>query len=263
MKTPDRFFLTPPIQKEGDESHICFEDVSFSYFGVRNDLEKISFSLPRGASLGIIGATGSGKSTLIKLLLRFYEAGEGEIRINGRPLSSYDRATLCAMFGVVLQNDFLFADTVEENISFGRSLSREAVERAARLAQAEDFIKATEDGYGHMLSPKGTNLSGGQRQRLLIARALAANPEILILDDASSALDYKTDAALRQALSSSLKGTTTITVAQRVSSVKGCDLILVLDEGRIIGKGRHEELLACCAEYREISESQMGGAFVE
>ena len=263
MNTPDRFFVTPPEKKEDDDSHICFDGVSFSYFGVRNDLEEISFSLSRGESLGIIGATGSGKSTLIKLLLRFYEVNAGEIRINGRPLTSYDRASLCAMFGVVLQNDFLFADTVEENISFGRSLSREAVERAARLAQAEDFIKATEDGYGHMLSPKGTNLSGGQRQRLLIARALAADPEILILDDASSALDYKTDAALRQALARELGNTTTITVAQRVSSVKGCDLILVLDEGRIIGAGRHEELLKSCAEYREISESQMGGAFVE
>ena len=263
MTIPDRFFVTPPTQRDGDDSHICFDGVSFSYFGVRNDLERISFSLRRGGSLGVIGATGSGKSTLIKLLLRFYEPDEGEIRINGRPLTSYDRASLSEMLGTVLQNDFLFADTVEENICFGRALSHEAVERAARMAQAEEFIKATEDGYGHMLAPKGTNLSGGQRQRLLIARALAGKPEILILDDASSALDYKTDAALRQALAEELKETTVITVAQRVSSVKGCDLILVLDEGRVIGMGRHEQLLASCPEYREISDSQMGGAFVE
>ena len=263
METPDRFFVTPSEPIEGDDAHVCFEKVSFSYFGKQNDLENVSFSLPRGGSLGIIGATGSGKSTLIKLLLRFYESDEGEIRINGRSVRSYTRAELSSMFGVVLQNDFLFADTVEENISFGRGLTEEAVVRAARIAQALEFIEATEDGYQHQLSPKGTNLSGGQRQRLLIARAIAANPAILILDDASSALDYKTDANLRQALARELTNTTLITVAQRVSSVKGCDLILVLDEGRVIGKGRHEELLESCPEYREISESQMGGAFVE
>lgn len=167
------------------------------------------------------------------------------------------------MFGVALQNDFLYADTIEENIRFGRDISDEQIRRAAKIAQAHDFISAMPDGYGHMISSKGTNLSGGQRQRILIARAIAADPGILILDDSSSALDYKTDASLRQALKESMSASTVITVAQRVSSVKNCDLIIVLDEGRIIGRGTHEELMEKCAEYRQISDSQMGGAFLD
>lgn len=167
------------------------------------------------------------------------------------------------MFGVALQNDFLYADTIEENIRFGRDISDEQIRRAAKIAQAHDFISAMPDGYGHMISSKGTNLSGGQRQRILIARAIAADPGILILDDSSSALDYKTDASLRQALKESMSASTVITVAQRVSSVKNCDLIIVLDEGRIIGRGTHEELMENCAEYRQISDSQMGGAFLD
>ena len=264
LDTPDSFTVTPD---EGfakkDAPHIEIKNVCFSYFGKRPDLDDISISIPRGSSLGIIGATGSGKTTLIKLLIRFYEAGSGEISISGRPITSYTRSELTSLFGTALQNDFLMADTVKENISFGRDLSDEDVERAARIAQAHDFISALSDGYMHMLSPKGTNLSGGQRQRILIARALAAHPEILILDDSSSALDYKTDAALRRALADELSDTTLITVAQRVSSVKSCDNIIVLDEGRIIGAGTHEELLLICPEYKEISDSQMGGAFVD
>ena len=243
--------------------HIAFREVSFSYAGKHDHLRKISFSLPRGGRLGIIGATGSGKSTLIRLLLRFYDASEGCVEINGRSVSTYDPATLSAMFGVALQNDFLYADTIAENIRFGRDISDEAIFRAARIAQAQDFITAFPDGYGHMLAQKGTNLSGGQKQRLLIARAIAADPEILILDDSSSALDYKTDASLRQALSRELGDTTVITVAQRVSSVKDCDLILVLEEGEVIGQGTHGSLLEGCSVYKEISDSQMGGAFVE
>ena len=245
------------------DAHVLFENVSFSYTGAHKHLEGISFSLPRGGSLGVIGATGSGKSTLVKLLLRFYDVGEGRILIDGRDLRSIPHDELSAMFGVALQNDFLYADTVEENIRFGRDLSFEEIKRAAEIAQADGFITAFPDGYGHMLSQKGTNVSGGQKQRLLIARSLAAKPEILVLDDSSSALDYKTDANLREALSTHLADTTIITVAQRVSSVKGCDLILVLEDGEVIGQGRHEELLENCPAYREISDSQMGGAFVE
>ncbi len=262
IDTPDAYTVEE-CEKSDTDTHLSMEGVSFSYLGKQNNLESVSFSLRRGESLGIIGATGSGKTTLIRLLLRFYEADSGEIKINGRSIKSYTREELSSMMGVALQNDFLYADTIEENIKFGRDISSEAVVRAAKIAQAHDFITANKDGYGYMLSPKGTNLSGGQRQRLLIARAIASSPEILILDDSSSALDYKTDANLRRALSESLSDSTVITVAQRVSSVKGCDLILVLDEGRVIGAGRHEELLECCPEYREISDSQMGGAFVE
>jgi ATP-binding cassette subfamily B protein len=167
------------------------------------------------------------------------------------------------MFGVVLQNDFIYADTIEENIRFGRAIPREEIEWAATVAQAHDFITSFADGYAHAVSTGGTNLSGGQRQRVLLSRALAAKPQILILDDASSALDYKTDANLRLALADALPSSTVITVAQRVSSVKDCDLILVLEEGAIIGCGKHEQLLATCPEYKEISDSQMGGAFLD
>lgn len=244
-------------------NHIEFDDVSFSYLGRKSNLEHISFSLPKGGWLGIIGATGSGKSTVVKLLLRFYDVTSGAIRINGRDIRTIPKQELYTMFGTAMQFDFLYADTVEENIKFGRTLTHEQVEQAAHTAQAHDFITGFADGYEHLLSQKGTNISGGQKQRLLIARAVAADPEILILDDSSSALDYKTDAALRQALAQRMKDTTVVTVAQRVSSIKNCDLILVLDEGKIIGAGDHEHLLATCTEYAEISQSQMGGAFVE
>lgn len=250
----------PPVT--GD-AHICFDDVTFTYPTKKtHNLEHITFSLKRGDWLGIIGATGSGKSTLIKLLLRFYDVDEGAVRIDGRDIRTIPREELSARFGTAMQFDFLYADTIDENIRFGRPLTQEQIQQAARTAQAHDFIAARPEGYEYMLAQKGTNLSGGQKQRLLIARALAANPEILILDDSSSALDYKTDAALRRALAEQVTDCTVITVAQRVSSIKDCDLILVLDEGRIIGMGDHDHLLATCPEYQQISQSQMGGAFV-
>lgn len=244
-------------------AHIIFDNVSFSYKGKRNNLENISFAIPKGGSLGIIGATGSGKSTLIRLLLRFYDTDKGSVYINGENIRTIPKDKLYAMFGSALQADFLYADTIEENIRFGRDISHEDVVRATKIAQAEPFITSMKDGYQHMLSPHGTNISGGQKQRVLISRALAARPEILILDDSSSALDYKTDAALRRALAENMQDTTVVTVAQRVSSVKDCDLILVLNEGKIIGMGNHDYLLENCEEYREISDSQMGGAFVD
>lgn len=245
------------------DAHVSFENVSFSYLGKRDNIKNVSFSLKRGETLGIIGATGSGKSTMLRLLMRFYDASSGTIRIGGRDVRSYSSDELSAMFGLVLQNDFLYADTIEENIRFGRDIDDEAIVAATKIAQAYDFITSFPDGFQHRVSTGGTNLSGGQRQRLLISRAIAGKPEILILDDSSSALDYKTDAELRKALSASLPDSTIITVAQRVSSVKNCDLILVIDEGEIIGCGKHEHLLDTCAEYREISESQMGGAFLD
>ena len=248
-----------------DESkpHIEFKNVSFSYNGKHNQLDDISFSLKRGQRLGIIGSTGSGKSTIVKLLLNFYRQNEGSIRISGYDIESIPSESFSKMFGVALQNGFLFADTIEENIKFGRNISHGDVVFAAEISQADSFINDFPDGYEHILSQKGTNLSGGQKQRILIARAIAASPEILILDDSSSALDYKTDANLRAALATELGDTTLITVAQRVSSVKDSDLILVLDEGKIIGAGKHDDLMQNCTEYREISESQMGGAIVE
>lgn len=249
---------------QGDDSyHISFENVCFSYLGKKNNLTDISFKLKKGDTLGIIGATGSGKSTVLRLLMRFYDADSGTVRINGRDVRSYTKEELTSMFGVVFQNDFLYADTIMENIRFGRDISDEDIENATKTAQAYDFISSFSDGFAHSVSTGGTNLSGGQRQRLLISRAIAGRPEILILDDSSSALDYKTDASLRQALSLSLPDSTVITVAQRVSSVKGCDLILVINDGVIIGSGKHDELMESCPEYKEISDSQMGGAFLD
>ncbi len=241
------------------EEFLTFENVSFSYNKVQNDLHGISFSLKKGETLGIIGPTGSGKSTILKLLLRFYDPDQGEIRLKGEKLSSIPPEILHTRFGVAFQNDFLFADTIRENIDFGRGLSDEAVVRAARTAQA-DFIAEKEGGMKSRLAIRGSNLSGGQRQRLLIARALAADPDILILDDSSSALDYKTDAALRKALRREFQDTTKVIVAQRVSSILGADKILVLEEGREAGYGTHEELLKSCPGYKEIYDVQMGEA---
>ncbi len=249
---------------KGDPSfHISFENVTFSYLGKEDTVKNVSFSLKKGETLGIIGATGSGKSTLLRLLMRFYDVDAGKIRINGKDVRAYSREELTAMFGVVFQNDFLYAASIEENIRFGRDILHEDIEKAAVIAQAHDFITSFADGYEHGVTTGGTNLSGGQRQRLLIARAIAGRPAILILDDSSSALDYKTDANLRGALSQALPDSTVITVAQRVSSVKNCDLILVIENGAIIGWGKHDDLMASCPEYKEISDSQMGGAFLD
>ncbi len=264
IDTPDEFTVEEIKEEKIDtDAHIIFENVSFSYFGKKNNLENVNIRLHKGDTLGIIGATGSGKTTLIKLLMRFYDVSSGTIKINGAPINSYSREELSAMFGVAMQKDFLYSDTILENIKFGRDISDDDVRRAAKIAQASEFIEALKDGYSHILSPNGTNLSGGQKQRLLISRALAARPDILILDDSSSALDYKTDANLRRSLREELSDTTVITVAQRVSSVMSCDVILVLEDGKVIGMGTHDELLLRCPEYKEISDSQMGGAIVE
>lgn len=242
---------------------IAFEDVSFSYLGKRPNLSDVSFELFRGQSLGIIGATGSGKTTLSQLLMRLYDVDEGAVYVNGRDVRTIPHEEHNSVFGVVMQNDFIYAGSVRDNIAFGREISDEAIMRAARIAQAAEFIESFDDGLDHHLNSKGTNLSGGQRQRLLIARAIAGDPEILILDDSSSALDYKTDAALRRAIRETLSDVTTVVIAQRVSSIMHCDLILVLDEGKVIGRGTHEQLMESCEIYGEISRSQIGGAFVD
>lgn len=245
------------------KDHIVFNNVDFSYGGMKKTVENISFSLKKGGSLGVIGATGSGKSTLIRLLMRMYDADAGGIYIYGRDVRTIEPGELHSMFGSVMQNDFIYADSIAENIKFGRDVSDEEMIRAAKIAQADEFISALPNKYNNPVTSKGTNISGGQKQRLLIARALLSHPDILILDDSSSALDYKTDANLRRAIADNMRDCTTITVAQRVSSVMSCDLILVIDEGKIIGRGTHEELMNNCPVYREISDSQLGGAFLD
>ena len=260
LDAPEDLQISPQKNVQTD-AHIVFNSVSFSYHKQTDNISDISFSLRRGETLGIIGATGCGKSTVIQLLMRLYDADKGEILIGGEPVQSIEPDVLHRKFGVVFQNDILFADTIANNIDFGRNLPREQIEKAAECAQAKEFIEALPERYEHMLTAKGTNLSGGQKQRVLVARALAAQPEILILDDSSSALDYKTDAKLRQSIAQHYSGTTTVIIAQRVSSILYADHILVLDNGRTIGYGRHEELLKTCPNYAEISQSQMGDDF--
>lgn len=238
--------------------HIEFDHVSFSYNKRVKNLDNVTFSLTPGQSLGIIGPTGAGKSTLVQLLLRLYDIDEGQIRINGRDITSLPLKELRQKFGVVFQNDVLFKETLLQNIDMGRNLSTEAVDEAVKIAQAADFVREA-GGYQMALEAKGVNLSGGQKQRVLIARALAGHPEFLILDDSSSALDYKTDAQFRNDLAASFSETTTIIIAQRISSIMHCDKILVLEDGIPLGLGTHEYLLKTCPAYREISEIQLGG----
>lgn len=261
LDAPEDLKLYPPDHKETG-FHILFDRVNFSYHAGRDTVRDISFALKKGETLGIIGATGCGKTTVLNLLLRLYDPDGGSIRIDGDDIRSIPFAELYARFGIVFQNDTLFADSLEENISFGRELERRAVEEAVACAQARWFIDELEEGLDYRLTIRGANLSGGQKQRVLISRALAARPEILILDDASSALDYQTDARLRRALHTRFQGTTTLIVAQRVSSIRHADHIMMLENGRIIGYGTHEELLKTCVPYREISEAQMGGEAV-
>ena len=250
-----------PIEKENvnEEEHIVFDHVNFSYQKKENNLTDISFKLKRGETLGILGATGSGKSTIINLLLRLYDADSGEIRISGKPVQSLTPEELYTKFGIVFQNDFVVAESIRENIAFGRSLTDEQIEAASQNAQAFEFISGLDDKFDHQVAARGNNLSGGQKQRLLIARALAAHPEILILDDSSSALDYKTDANLRKVLNEKYSDITTIIIAQRISSLMHADHIIILEDGEILGQGKHQELLESCDLYRMISENQMGG----
>ena len=257
LAEPEDLLILPQEEAEEKAPHIEFRDVTFSYTGVGTNLENLSFTLEHGQTLGILGATGAGKSTLLNLLLRLYDPDKGQVLIDGQDVRTIPYDTLRKKFGVVFQNDFVAEGTIGENIRFFRDVTDESVARAAEDAQAE-FIAQKEGGMDAEVVVRGNNLSGGQKQRLLIARALAADPEILILDDASSALDYRTDANLRQSLREHHRNTTTVVVAQRISSLRHADLILVLSDGKVIGAGKHDELLDTCDEYRIIAQAQMG-----
>lgn len=234
-----------------------FHHVNFSYNGKVNNISDATFSIKTGETLGIIGGTGSGKTTLIQLIMRFYDTQSGEIIYRGKHIESYDLKTLRNDMAAVLQQDLIFSGTILDNLTLGKNYDMKDIEEAIRIASA-DFIYEKPEGLDYKVHAKGTNLSGGQKQRILIARALLKNPSVLILDDASSALDYETDMKIRQALRS-YNNMTKIIVAQRISSIKDADLILLIDEGKIIAKGTHEHLIETNEQYRTIYEHQLGG----
>lgn len=242
-----------------------FDNVSFAYAKAEEKvLSKVSFMAKAGETTAFIGSTGSGKSTLINLVPRFYEATEGKIKINGIDIRDYAKDDLMRRIGYVPQKGILFAGTVKNNIMFGApEIDEEDVRRAAKIAQAEEFIEKLDKKYEAHIAQGGSNVSGGQKQRLSIARAVAKNPDIYIFDDSFSALDMKTDAKLRQALKPVTQNAVTLIVAQRISTIKDAEQIVVLNEGKVVGKGTHVELLRDCAVYREIAKSQLSEAEFE
>lgn len=243
-----------PVLKEG----ILFDNVSFSYHKeAQPAVKNISFSAKRGETIGIIGGTGSGKSTIVNMLPGFYKATRGSIYIDGKCVNDYEEEKLKEKIGMVLQKAVLFQGTIADNLRFGKeNATEEEMWQALSTAQAKEFVEQKEGGLSFRINEGGKNLSGGQKQRLTIARALVKKPEILILDDSASALDYATDAALRKALLKDGKDRITFIVSQRTASIMAADLILVMDEGELVGMGRHEELMKNCRVYREIYASQ-------
>ncbi len=259
----EAFAISPAMEDgadaaEGLTGSLEFRDVSFTYPGASTpSLSHVSFACRPGATLGVIGGTGSGKSTLAALAMRFYDVTSGEVLVGGKDVRGLEAVRLHEVVGIVDQNPRLFAGTIAENLRWGDpDATDDELRRAVRIAQAEDVVRA-KGGLDGAIEQLGRNLSGGQRQRLSIARTLVRNPRVLILDDASSALDLATDARLRHALSTECAGTTRVVISQRVSAIRHADLILVLDRGRLVGQGTHEELLGTCEVYREICASQL------
>ena len=263
--------ICDPEQSEDDRmasgggARIAFNDVCFKYEDSSECvLEHVDFTAEPGKTTAIIGSTGSGKSTVIKLIERFYDVTSGSVTIDGVDVRDLSQGKLRSMLGYVPQKAFLFSGTIASNIAYSdEGMSEDSIERAASIAQATEFIDSKEEGFQSDISQGGTNVSGGQRQRLAIARALATGARAFLFDDSFSALDYKTDAALRQALHTQLGEATVVIVAQRISTVLNADQIVVLDEGRVVGKGTHEELMVECEPYREIALSQLSAAELE
>ena len=252
------------VSEGREQGTVEFKNVSFRYpHASEDELSNISFKIEKGQTLAIIGATGSGKTTLISLIPRFYDATEGEVLVDGVNVKNYKFDTLYDKLGYVTQKAVLFAGSIRENVFFGESAAPETDEElknAIELSQAEEFVDKLPDGTEHMISQMGRNVSGGQKQRLSIARALSRKPEILVFDDSFSALDYKTDAKLREGLNEKLGDTTKIIVAQRISTIRHADKIIVLDRGEAVGMGTHEELMKSCDVYKEIALSQLSAA---
>ena len=240
-------------------AEVAFHDVCFRYSdSAENVLDHVDFTCKPGKTTAIIGSTGSGKSTIVKLVLRFYDVSQGSVTIDGVDVRDVSQHALRRQLGYVPQKAFLFSGTISSNIAYGaEGADDERIRRAADIAQASEFIGEKPEGFEGPIAQGGTNVSGGQRQRLAIARALATDARVFLFDDSFSALDYKTDAALRHELGARLGGKTVIIVAQRISTVLSADQIVVLDEGRVVGKGTHAELMDSCEEYREIAMSQL------
>lgn len=238
---------------------IEFKNVSFCYKNSNeNSLEKINLKIYHGETIGVIGSTGSGKSTLIQLIPRFYDATEGTVMVDGRNVKEYSFGQLRNKIGMVPQRAVLFKGTIRDNMKWGRSAATDQeIYNALDIAQARDFVEAKPEKLDTMIEQGGRNLSGGQRQRLTIARAVLKKPEILVLDDSASALDYATDARLREALEYRTQGATMIIVSQRVASVRHADRIVVMEEGKMVGIGSHDELLETCEVYQEICKTQL------
>ena len=261
MEEPELKEPAEPVMEVADGS-IDFVDVSFRYSRTasRSALEDIDLHIESGMTVGILGGTGSSKSTLVQLIPRLYDATEGVVKVGGVDVRDYDIKTLRDSVAMVLQKNQLFSGSIKENLRWGDpDATDEEMIRACKLACAHDFIMGFPDGYDTHIEQGGTNVSGGQRQRLCIARALLKKPAILILDDSTSAVDTRTDASIRRAFAEEIPGTTKLIIAQRVASVQDSDLILVMDGGRIVGRGKHEELLKTCRIYREVYESQVKG----
>lgn len=252
------------VSEGNEQGTVEFKNVSFRYpHASEDELSNISFKIEKGQTLAIIGATGSGKTTLISLIPRFYDATDGEVLVDGVNVKDYKFDTLYDKLGYVTQKAVLFAGSIRENVFFGASGAPETDEElgnAIALSQAEEFVQKLPDGTEHMISQMGRNVSGGQKQRLSIARALSRKPEILVFDDSFSALDYKTDAKLREGLNEKLGDTTKIIVAQRISTIRHADKIIVLDRGEAVGMGTHDELMKNCDVYKEIALSQLSAA---
>ncbi|MBS6971110.1 MAG: ABC transporter ATP-binding protein [Eggerthella sp.] len=250
------------LRRSGEGATIAFNDVSFRYGDSKECvLEHIDFTAEPGKTTALIGSTGSGKSTVIKLIERFYDVTEGSVTIDGVDVRDVTQQALREQLGYVPQKAFLFSGTIESNVAYAdEGMSVDRIREAVDIAQASEFVASKEEGLGTRVSQGGSNVSGGQRQRLAIARALATEARAYLFDDSFSALDYKTDAALRQELHTRLGGKTVVIVAQRISTVLHADRIVVLDDGRIVGQGTHEELMETCEEYREIAMSQLSEA---
>ncbi len=260
MKVKPKIHWKPTTDGEPDKTpSVEFKNVAFAYAGAEADvLENISFTAKAGETTAFIGSTGSGKSTLISLVPRFYEATAGEIFIDGVNIKDYAKDDLMKRIGYVPQRGILFSGNIKDNILFGTDdLNEKNIKKSARIAQAENFIEKLDGKYTAHIAEKGTNVSGGQKQRLSIARAIAKHPEIYIFDDSFSALDMKTDKKLREALKPETKDSVVLIVAQRINTIKDAEQIIVLDQGKIVGKGKHKELLKNCKVYREIVKSQV------